>query len=146
MAEYELRAATPNDFEDILALNEAAYRRYVEKVYGWDDAFQREYLAGHVDYPNTKMILVGGETIGFVAVKPQPDCAFLASIALAQEFRSRGFGTRIIEGVVAEARSRGLPVRLQVFRDNVKAQALYIRLGFEPEGETETHLKFVRRL
>jgi ribosomal protein S18 acetylase RimI-like enzyme len=145
MVEYSLRNASPGDFEDIFAVNEAAYKSYVEKIWGWDEAFQRKYLSEHLDYQAIRIVVVGGIFAGFVAVKETGDSLFLSSIALAPEFRSHGIGASILEGVVADARVRGLPVRLAVFKENARAQALYRRLGFEPDGETETHLKFVKR-
>lgn len=56
--------------------------------------------------------------------------------------QSRGIGTSVLRRTCEEARRRNVPVRLRVLRRN-RAQDLYRRLGFEPEGETETHVLLV---
>src|SRR6266481_9751927 len=41
---WTLRPARPDDRGFLLALKEAAMRRYVEQVWGWDDAEQAAYF------------------------------------------------------------------------------------------------------
>lgn len=65
----------------------------------------------------------------------------LSKIEIDPNFQGRGVGTSIINGVLAEARARGKAVRLQVFKVNERARALYRRLGFRETGETPTHVQ-----
>ena len=39
---YQIRSATPDDHDFIYALKTESVRPYVEKIWGWDEAFQRE--------------------------------------------------------------------------------------------------------
>jgi GNAT superfamily N-acetyltransferase len=48
---------------------------------------------------------------------------------LLPEFRRRGIGGELLRGLLEEGRSRGVPVRIHVKRQN-PALALYERLGF----------------
>jgi ribosomal protein S18 acetylase RimI-like enzyme len=49
-------------------------------------------------------------------------------------------GTRVLLDVISGARARGRDVRLSVGLQNEKAIRLYERLGFRPEGRSDTHL------
>lgn len=56
-------------------------------------------------------------------------------IGLLPEVRSLGVGTRLLNAAVTTAWARGLSrIELTVREDNLRAKALYERLGFEHEG------------
>lgn len=61
------------------------------------------------------------------------DRFLIDGICVAREWRGRGVGSALVEALIAEARWRGYPsVRLEVIDANVRARALYERLGFAP--------------
>lgn len=47
------------------------------------------------------------------------------------EYQGGGVGTAIVERVIEEGASRGVPVTLSVVQANSRAKQLYERLGFE---------------
>lgn len=52
-------------------------------------------------------------------------------ICVAREWRGNGVGTALIDALFHEARWRGYPaIRLEVIEANVRARALYERMGF----------------
>jgi RimJ/RimL family protein N-acetyltransferase len=56
-------------------------------------------------------------------------------MGLLPAVRGRGVGRRLAEAVITAARERGAErIELDVFASNVRAMALYERLGFEREG------------
>jgi GNAT superfamily N-acetyltransferase len=62
----------------------------------------------------------------------------IIDIGLAHELRGAGIGTTLIEGIKASATTAGAQgVALQVSRDNPRAHALYLRLGFADDGALE---------
>ena len=63
------------------------------------------------------------------------DCPHFSAVIVAPERRSRGIGTRLLEHGEALARLRGYrQVGLNVILDNVRARALYERLGYREAG------------
>ncbi len=56
------------------------------------------------------------------------------------EYQRRGVGSAVIKDVNREATEQELPVTLGVLKVNPRAQALYEKLGFVVNGETETHI------
>jgi GNAT superfamily N-acetyltransferase len=95
-----------------------------------------ECLAGHREM---YLAEVDGTPSGSVSVNERPEFAgFLHLFALdvAEKLRSQGIGTRLIERVEDEARSRHLAgVYLEVSTQNKGARRLYDRLGYTPDGK-----------
>lgn len=57
------------------------------------------------------------------------------SICVAPPMRGRGIGAALVEALCAEGTRRGYPaIRLDVVATNLRARALYERLGFEATG------------
>lgn len=55
-------------------------------------------------------------------------------IWVSDEHRGRGLGTRLLTGLIVEARSRGLPGLSLSVEEGNPARGLYERLGFTPAG------------
>ena len=66
---------------------------------------------------------------GLMCIEPIAD---VQTIAVVPEFEGRGIGSAILTELIEEARRRGaVEVLLEVREDNPRAQALYVRFGFE---------------
>lgn len=88
------------------------------------------------NYPGATLdvIEVDGERVGRLYVYRGEDDIRIMDIAVAPEFRGRGIGTWLVEGLMAEARSTGRTLSIHVEMQN-PARSLYDRLGFVPVGE-----------
>jgi ribosomal protein S18 acetylase RimI-like enzyme len=72
--------------------------------------------------------------VGFVSTYKEASTIWLKKIYLIAELQGKGLGTKLLH----TATSAFLPadeIRLLVNRDNLSAQAFYIRLGFQKVGE-----------
>jgi ribosomal protein S18 acetylase RimI-like enzyme len=69
------------------------------------------------------------------------DCIELSGIQLLPGVQRRGIGTAVIEDLKAQATAAGIPLDLDVEKDNPDARKLYERLGFVQVSETETECK-----
>ncbi len=91
--------------------------RDVVRAYGWAGALWRAPLLDLLERP-----LAPGQLL-------------LDGIFVADHARGQGVGTALIAHVIAEAGARGCTeVGLDVIDTNPRAEALYRRLGFTPEG------------
>ncbi len=69
---------------------------------------------------------------------PVADSYFLDALCVAEKFRKQGIGSHLIEQTKSKARKEGYhSLSLIAFKDNVKAQNLYQRHGFNVEGWIE---------
>jgi len=124
------RAATLTDVDFIYALREAGYRQHVEVLFGpWLEPAQRAFLARDMDETPYEIVLEDEVAVGTIAVARHADHDLLEDILVAPANRDRGIGTRLMHALMAEARARGVPLRLSVLDGN-RVRALYDRLGF----------------
>jgi ribosomal protein S18 acetylase RimI-like enzyme len=75
--------------------------------------------------------------VGRLRVVRTADQLFIGGIQLLPDYQRRGIGTSLVTTLIQEGLSRGVPVALEVEKDNPDAERLYRRLGFERYGETD---------
>ena len=82
---------------------------------------------------------MGGQDAGGLqaGIRPSDGDLFLANVYLLPEFQNRGVGSMVVRGLMAEARDLGVPLTLNVLRNNPDARRLYERLGLHMVGENE---------
>ena len=139
---YSLRPATPADFGFVSALHRANFKDYVTPIWGWDEAVQDRLLRERFDPAKMEVIQWRGMDVGFLQVETRPDEIFLANIQLLPAYQRRGWGTKIIRDILAEADGAGRSVVLTVLRTN-PARLLYERLGFvmSRQDEARYHMR-----
>lgn len=138
--DYKTRPATPGDHDLIYGLKAASIRPYVEKIWGWDEEYQRgEFDRDFSAIEEYQVIEVDGRFAGFV----QACCAYpfyeINEIHLLPEYRGKGIGSNLLWRVQNEHVARGEWLRIGCFKENHRAKALYQRLGFVQTEETDTH-------
>jgi ribosomal protein S18 acetylase RimI-like enzyme len=112
----------------------------------FDMLLRQQFSAQNAGYAGCASLIVetAGAPIGRLALKCD-DSLRLAEIALLPEARGQGFGAALILMLQAEAQTRALPLRLSVARDNLRAAALYGRLGFVACGGDAVYAEMVWR-
>ena len=133
------REATAEDRGFAYEVKRAAFREYAEKVWGWDEAEQRQLHDSRFDPGDYRVIGLRGTDVGIVALAVAADAFVVNQLFVLPEFQDRGIGRRCMELLMEEADRLGLPVRLRVLKVNPRALRFYLRLGFTGTGETETH-------
>lgn len=123
------RAATEADFETLLALRIRVLRPHLERVGRFDPERARRYFREGYDPSSLRLIDVGGEFAGCVALKPDGDGLVLEHFYLDGTVQGRGIGSAVLRLLLAEADAAGLPVRLGVLKGSPAAR-LYQRHGF----------------
>jgi GNAT superfamily N-acetyltransferase len=143
-----LRPAGPPD-RDFLLRVYAESRAEELAATGWtgaeQDAFCRDQFAAQdrhyrEHFPGCEFLVVerDGRPIGRLYRDLREDEIRVVDIALLAAERGRGVGGRLLEDILAEARDRGLEVRIHVERTN-PARRLYDRLGFRLVEEGEVY-------
>ena len=144
MDSLTLRQATPSDSEFAYVTRRAAFREYVEKVWGWDEDEQRLLHERRYRPQEFRVINLAGTDIGIIAVVVAPDCVKVNQLFLLPEHQGKGIGSKCMSLIMDEGRRMGLPVRLRVLNVNQRALAFYQRLGFVRTGETDAHVLMER--
>jgi ribosomal-protein-alanine N-acetyltransferase len=132
----QLRAMEAQDLPAVLAIEET--------VFG-DDAwprsfFERDLANEHSTYVVLELVSVGAEPprsalAGYAGYWLLEDEANLMNIAIASDWQGRGLGEYLLLATLARMQEQGVSVcTLEVRVSNVRAQALYRKLGFQEEG------------
>lgn len=138
---FELRPATAEDLELCYAITKDAMRAYAEATWGpWIDDEQRPKHADLYTPLTHRIVQVGAEPAGLVAVEDLPDHRWLVKLYLLARHRGSGIGSALLRQVLDEAAAAGKPVRLRVLRVNTRARALYERNGFRVFDQTPERL------
>jgi ribosomal protein S18 acetylase RimI-like enzyme len=141
---FTLRRATANDKAFVDNLLFASMQEYVEATWPSDPVAQKRYYEiNSFDPSNTSIVQAADKAIGRLSLTIRADCIFVEEIHLLPEFRGRGIGTQLLQGVLELAAERRLPVRLTVLAAN-PAQNLYRRMGFElfKEQDHRLHMNY----
>jgi len=139
MHDLTLRKARPEDSEFTYCVKKAAFKEYVERVWGWDEKEQRKLHEQRFKAQDFRVINVAGKDIGIMAMEVAPDCIRLNQLFLLPEHQGKGIGRECVLMIMEEAKQLGLPVRLRVLKVNPRALAFFQKLGFTRTGETDTH-------
>ena len=138
--DYKIRFATPDDHDLIYALKAESVRPYVERIWGWDEDYQRKDFDGdfaHMDQFN--VIEIDGRFVGFVQYYFEYPYFEVVEIHLLPEFRGKGIGSDILRYLQKACIAQDRKIRIGCFKENHRAKHLYQKLGFMQTKETDTH-------
>lgn len=146
-----LRPARPEDEPFLLELY-ASTRAEEMAQWGWTEAQQAAFInlqfngqqaSYRMQFPQAvyQLILLNDQPVGRMITLNTDEEVRLVDISLLVQHRNLGIGSRLIRDLCNEAAAEGKPCRLRVLRTNVAAARLYLRLGFVPDGESDTHMQ-----
>ena len=136
---YLLRRITEADYEFVYQVKKEAYQKYVEMYFGeWDEEQQREFFRSFIETyrSGARIITLDGDDIGFFNGDPTENGYEIGNICIIPEYRNCGFGTAVLEDIIAKYADR--EITLRYFKANPVCE-LYERLGFRIIGETTVH-------
>jgi len=128
--DLDLRPASERDREFLYALHRSTMRDVIEQTWGWDDAWQRADFDRRFRQFRVSVIEAGSRSVGSLWLEQRPDSLYIHELQVTPPQQGRGIGTAVIEMVIEQGASRGLPIDLSVVPANPRARDLYERLGF----------------
>jgi ribosomal protein S18 acetylase RimI-like enzyme len=129
-----IRAATAADAPRIGAIARTAYAKYVARI-GREPPPMVADFAGFIERGVIVVVEEGGEARGFMIGWGESETYLIDNLAVDPVQQGRGFGRKLIEHAVSEARRLGLPaLRLYTNAAMTENLAMYRRIGF-----VETH-------
>ncbi|WP_273808377.1 MULTISPECIES: GNAT family N-acetyltransferase [unclassified Pseudomonas] len=136
-----VRQATTGDQPALFDIHRSVFRCHIEKLWGWNEAWQRQNFSSECENADTSVVEEDGVIAGYTQVLDEDDQVYIQNIALSEAFQGRGIGTELLRQLQSHASARKVPLMLSVFRTNPSARRLYERLGFLRIGESETHIE-----
>jgi ribosomal protein S18 acetylase RimI-like enzyme len=138
----QTRPARPEDIEFLAEVFLSSMRESIALARGyWDPAKEHEQFRKQLELQNTLVIQVDGLDVGFVTVRQESDKIVVNTLCVSEAHQGRGIGSAIMRGIMTRAEAAASPVELFVLKVNVRARALYERLGFVVEAELAHHVR-----
>lgn len=136
-------AVQPSDFEALVAIRIEAMRESLERIGRFDPVRARERFRSGFSPEHTRHVLVDGERVGFVVLKPQHDALFLDHLYVQPRSQGHGIGAAVLAHLFAEADASRLPMRVGALRDS-DSNRFYARHGFQLVERGEFDNYYVR--
>ena len=73
MEALKVRKAQATDSEFVFAVKKAAFREYVEQIWGWDDIYQRDLHNRRFTSQDLRIIQFHGTDVGFLSTSNTSD-------------------------------------------------------------------------
>ena len=149
MLDYHLRTATADDARFLADVVFEATRAQGREPPGFNEREWREkfgeqtmkQIRGEIPGSTTSVIETGNERVGRLRITRTAGYIELSGIQLLPRVQRQGIGTAIIEDLKAQAAAAGVPLDLEVEKDNPDARRLNERLGFVEAGEAAQEYK-----
>ena len=152
MTEPTVRLAEPGEAEAIRSVARDAYAF-------WTQRLGRESSPMHWDYAKVVatgrawVLELGGEIVGFIDLKNEPEMLGIANIAVRSADQGQGYGRRLLAFAEEEAKRRGYgEIGLYVNALMTENIALYRHVGydeverFQRGGADQVYLSMTKRL
>ena len=139
MEELSLRKAHAGDSEFVFTVKKAAYREYVEQVWGWDDDYQRERHNREFASHDFHIIQFREIDVGFFITSSTSDTLKVNQIYILPEYQGKGIGSACMTRIIDDANLEQKSVVLKVLKVNTRSIALYRRLGFTIVDESSEY-------
>ena len=145
MEELKVRKAQATDSEFVFAVKKAAFREYVEQIWGWDDTYQKDLHNRRFASQDLRIIQFHGTDVGFLSTSNTSDTLKVDQLYILPEYQGRGVGAACMKRIINDANLEQKPVTLQVLKINTRATAFYQRLGFTIVDENSTHFQMKKQ-
>lgn len=125
-----MRPAAPADIPHLVAIADAAYARYVERIGRRPAPMDPDFVA-LIDRGEVSVREAGGAIVGFIVWRAAADHVFIDSVAVDPGTHGQGHGKAMLASVEAAARARGIAeLRLYTNARMTENLAMYPRLGW----------------
>lgn len=96
-----------------------------------------EQARGEIPNSTTYLVCDDDHPVARLRVVRRADYIEIAGLQVHPDWQSRGIGSTVITEILDEGQAAGVPVELDVAKDNPDAERLYSRLGFIRVGEND---------
>ena len=140
---FTFAPASEDDFERLLALRLLVMREHLERLDRFDPVRARERFRGNFVAAHMRLIMVGEDLAGCVALLPDETGLEVSNFYLQPEWHSQGLGGAVLTALLEEADKAGRRSHLQVLKFS-PAIRFYERHGFAKTHEDDWDIYLAR--
>ncbi len=131
------RIATTADWAPLYSLYQKAMKGYIEKIWGWNEAWQQNHFRGSFETAATYVIESDSGFAGYYQVEFGESSDWLQMLVIIPGMRSLGIGHQLLERLLKTSHDAGKRLMLRVFKMNANAKRFYQRNGWIVVEENE---------
>jgi GNAT superfamily N-acetyltransferase/ketosteroid isomerase-like protein len=139
----QLQPVAAADFEALLALRVCAMQPSLEALGRFDPARARERFASTFVAEHMQHILLRGQRVGCVTLRPKVDALRLDHLYIEPAFQRQGIGAWVMDWACAMADLRRQPLTLAALQGSA-ANAFYQRHGFVEVSRSDFDVEYRR--
>ena len=98
----ELRQAIQKDRNFLYKLKKKTLKEYIQKTWGWDEEWQKDYHIQNFKPELIKIITKSGNDIGCISIIEEKDKYFLSIIEIMLKYQNQGIGTSLIKKLLSK--------------------------------------------
>ena len=140
----EFESTFPEHVEELVRIRISAMRDSLTRIGRFDPDRARERFETGFKPEYTRFILVDGQRVGFVVVKPDANGLKLDHFYIEPEHQGCGIGGKVLESIFNTADKLCLQIEATALRDS-ESNNFYRKHGFEYQGETEWDINYIRK-
>lgn len=110
---------------------------YLEELWDWDEMHQQKIHKKKFRASKTSLIEFQEKIIGYIVISEKDTEIYIENLLIDNSFQNLGIGKEVMKNVIRKSNLEKKPIRLQVFKINMKAQKFYQNLGFDRTSENE---------
>jgi GNAT superfamily N-acetyltransferase len=134
------------DFEEMAAIRIEVLRDSLERLGRFDAVRASERLATNFVPADMRHIVLGGERVGYITLRPRsighPPARLLEHLYVRNSFQNRGLGVWALDWAKGHARSENCDIKLSALKLS-DANRLYLRNGFLQVSEDEFDVNYL---
>ena len=138
-----LRLAKAYELSILFDIHHTVFRSHIEKLWGWDEDWQRLNFVTEFANTVTYVIEIEGKVAGYLQLLDEENRMYVQNLAVSPTFQGQGIGTQLLKDLQLRAKNQNMSVSLGVFQTNKRAKSLYEQLGFRKVNETRTHIEML---
>ena len=143
--DVQFQAVQADDFESLFVLRMDAIRDSLMRLGRWNPERSRQRFAAAFDPPHMHHIVLRGEKLGFMTLKPIEDqgeaILLLEHLYICNGHQGKGLGAIAVAQAQGQARAHHKPLVLYALKYS-DSNRFYLRHGFVQTGEDEMENRY----
>ena len=135
-----LTPTAQEDAESLVVLRIAAMQKSLERIGRFSPERARSRFLESFQPEHTRHIVVNGQRVGFVAVRPNQEGLYLDHIYIHPDFQNQGLGSKTMSIILDEADHANKSIKVGALKESA-SNRFYLAHGFElvEEGEWDNY-------
>ena len=129
--------------EELVAIRIAAMQESLERIGRFSPERARERLVSTFQPEFTHFILLEGQKVGFLAIKPDNGGLLLDHLYVLPDHQGNGIGSWVLAQVISEADQRNASIKVGALKES-EANRFYLAHGFTMTEEGEWDIYYQR--